>query len=54
MSSINLLLDYKRYRDLEFSLGESLDIIKTASLDGYIEKLEEKVQEAEKRQGCIG
>lgn len=46
---INRLLDYKKYRELEFSLGESLDIIKSTSLDGFTEKLQGKINEAEKK-----
>lgn len=46
---INLLFDYKKYRDLEFSLAESLEIIKEASMDGFIDKLEDKIQEAEEK-----
>lgn len=46
---MNRLLDYKKYRELEFSLGESLEIIKSASLDGFTDKLQEKIDEAEKK-----
>lgn len=46
---IYLLMDYKKYRDLEFSLKESLNIIQSASLETFIDCLQEKIWEAEKK-----
>ena len=46
---MNRLLDYKKYRELEFSLNESLEIIQSASLEGFTDKLQEKIDEAEKK-----
>lgn len=46
---IYLLLDYKKYRDLEFSLTESLEIIQSASLENFIDCLQDKIKEAEKK-----
>ena len=36
---MNRLLDYKKYRELEFSLNESLEIIQSANLEGFTDKL---------------
>ena len=46
---MNRLLDYKKYRELEFSLNESLESIQSASLKGFTDKLQEKIDEAEKK-----
>ncbi len=46
---INRLLDYRKYRELEFSLKDSLEIIESASLEGVTDKLQEKINEAEKK-----
>ena len=42
---MNRLLDYKKYRELEFSLNESLESIQSASLKGFTDKLQEKIDE---------
>ena len=46
---MNRLLDYKKYRELEFSLNESLEIIQSASLKGFTDKLQEKSMKPRKR-----
>lgn len=46
---IHRLLEYKKYRELEFSLNESVNIIKNADVQNFIEKLYEKQEEANQK-----
>mgnify|MGYP002769716730 CR=1 FL=1 len=46
---ISRLLDYRKYRELEFTLNESIDIIQSTDFEKYIDKLHQKQEEAEER-----
>lgn len=49
MHDVNRLLEYRKYRELEFSLNESVDIMKNTNFNCFIEKLHEKQEEAERK-----
>lgn len=46
---IHKLLEYRKYRELEFSLNESVNIIKSANIQNFIEKLSRKQEEANQK-----
>lgn len=45
---INRLYDYKKFRNLDFSLAESIDIVKSSSFETMVEHLNDKQEEADK------
>ena len=45
---INLLLDYKRFREMGFSLNESAEIMRQRDLNSFLGTLDEKIADAER------
>lgn len=45
---INRLLDYRKLRNMDFSLGQAIEIINDASLEEFIESIHEKELESQK------
>lgn len=49
ISDMNLLLDYKKYRAMEFSMDEISNIMEKDSLNSFIKKIEERQDIIEKK-----